>query len=40
MQQLYILLGIYVERLEIVTAKLAEAEARIKQLEAEKEKPE
>ena len=37
MQQLYTLLGIYVERLEVVTAKLAEAEARIKQLEAEKE---
>ena len=30
MQQLYTLLGIYVERLEVVTAKLAEAEARIK----------
>lgn len=37
MQQLYTLLGIYVERLEITAAKLAEAEARIKQLEAEKE---
>ena len=36
MQQLYTLLGIYVERLEVVTARLAEAEARIKQLEAEK----
>jgi hypothetical protein len=40
MQQLYTLLGIYVERLEIITAKLAEAEVRIKQLESEKEKPE
>lgn len=39
MQQLYTLLGIYVERLEVVIAKLAEAEIRIKQLEAEKEKP-
>lgn len=37
MQQLYTLLGIYVERLEIALAKLAEAEARIKELEGKAE---